>query len=371
MSTDPNQYKAPEIPSPVTSQTGVRQPMNNPNPPIFIQQPRSMFARFFSWLGWVGFGLCLMSLIGLMSQFSDYFDTTHGITEKFHSGEEFGQDKIAIITVSGAILEGDGHVKHQIDRVREDDKVKGVVVRVDSPGGTVTGSDYIYHHLQKLREEKIEKNGSFPMVVSMGSMAASGGYYVAMAVGDQEKSIYAEPTTTTGSIGVIIPHYDITGLMEKYDVKDDSIATHPRKQMLSMTRPLTPENREILTVYINESFTRFKDIVKDGRPHFKKDSDALDQLATGEIFTANQAKKSGLIDEIGFIEDAIDRVIELGSLDKEKVRVVKFEQPLKLFDLGLAQGSSGSISLHSLLELNSPKAYYLSTSLPALISSER
>ena len=102
--------------------------------------------------------------------------------------------------------------KKQIDQVRDDNHVKAVVLRVDSPGGTVTGSDYIYHHLKKLAEER-----QIPMVVSMGSVAASGGYYVAMAAGEKENTIYAEPTTWTGSIGVIIPHYDLTGLLEKLE----------------------------------------------------------------------------------------------------------------------------------------------------------
>ncbi len=366
-----NPLPASEIPSPITS--NIARTEQVPAAPIVIQQSRSAFSRLLSWVGWTGFIFCGILLYGLLSQLSDYFDLTGGIAEKYHSGAKFSSDKIAIISVDGTILDGDGFVKKQIDRVREDDQVKAVVLRIDSPGGTVTGSDYIYHHLKKLREEKIEKHGDFPMIVSMGSMAASGGYYIAMAVGDQEKSIYAEPTTTTGSIGVIIPHYDVTGLMEKYGVKDDSIPTHPRKQMLSMTRPLTEEHREILKAYIGESFDRFKDIIKQGRPHFQKDSDALNQLATGEVFTANQAKKHGLIDEIGFIEAAIDRALELASLDKENTRVVEFHEPNKLFDLGFVQAPSGhiSIDLGRLIDLSSPKAYYLSTSLPALAASER
>jgi protease-4 len=193
-----------------------------------------------------------------------------------------------------------------------------------------------------------------------------------MAVGDQPKSIYAEPTTTTGSIGVIIPHYDLTGLMDKYGVKDDSIATHERKQMLSMTRSLTPEHREILKAYIGESFDRFKDIVKEGRPHFKKDDAALNQLATGEVFTAAQAQRSGLVDEIGFIEAAIDRALEMAALDKASTRVVKFNEPLKLFDFGgLMQAPSGQVRIDvgAILELNTPRAYYLSTTLPVLVTS--
>ena len=161
----------------------------------------------------------------------------------------------------GVIMDGDGFVKQQIDRVRQDDMCKAVVVRVDSPGGTVTGSDYIYHHLKRLREER-----QIPLVVSMGSVAASGGYYVSMAVGDQERSIFAEPTTTTGSIGVIMPHYDISGLLKQFQIEDDSIASHPRKQLLSMTRPMSDEDREIIQDYIDDSFSRFKEIVKSGRP---------------------------------------------------------------------------------------------------------
>lgn len=359
----------PEIPSPMGG-SYQRQPLPGPYPPIIINQ-RSGWSRFVSWLGWTGFLLCAMALIGLQARFADYFDTTGGISERFHSGKELATDKIAIISVTGAIMEGDGFVKRQIDRVRDDKNVKGVIVRVDSPGGTVTGSDFIYHHLKKLREEKLKENSSFPMVVSMGSIAASGGYYVAMAVGDQEKSIYAEPTTTTGSIGVIIPHYDVTGLMKEYGVVDDSIATHPRKQMLSMTKPLSPEDREILQAYIGDSFARFKEIVKDGRPQFKKDEAALNELATGEIFTASQAKKSGLVDEIGFIEEAIARVNELAGLDKDSVRVVRFEQPMSLFSIGMARARGTQLNLETLLEMSAPKAYYLSTSLPPLATSRQ
>jgi protease-4 len=268
-------------------------------------------------------------------------------------------------------MEGDGFVKRQIDKVREDTGVKAIVLRVDSPGGTVTGSDYIYHHLKKLRADK----GNIPLVVSMGSMAASGGYYVSMAVEDQENVIFAEPTTTTGSIGVIIPHYNVKGLMDQYHVVDDSIASHERKQMLSMTRELSPEHRAIIQQYVNESFGRFKNIVKSGRPIFAKDASALDQLATGEIFSADQALKHGLVDKIGFVEDAIDRAIELANLNKDDVRVVKFKKPAALFDIGAmaqAKGASGDMSnIGALLELSTPRAYYLFSAFPTLATSRR
>ena len=331
---------------------------------IVIAPGRRRFARIMSWLGWLMLGFCLLSLIGMAFGMREYFDTTEGITEKYHSLAEMGTDKIAVINVSGAIMTGDGFVKKQINRVRKDDNVKGIVVRINSPGGTVTGSDYIYHHLTKLRDEK-----KLPMVVSMGAMAASGGYYIAMAVGEQKQSIYAEPTTTTGSIGVIIPHYDLTGLMERLDIKNDSIATHPRKMILSMTKETSPEDRAVLERYVNTSFERFKEIVKSGRPKFRDDPEALDELATGEIFAAELAKESGLVDEIGFIEEAIERVIELADLDESNVRVVTYEQPATLVQaLGLSISSRVSPGAEW-ANLAVPRAYYLFTSLPIIASN--
>ena len=347
------------------------------NPTIVLHQPNG-WDRFVSRLGWILFLLTAVALvlcvtIGVIMLFvsaartAEYYENTGDITEKYVSGSKVGSDKVAIISIEGLIMEGHGFVKHQIDRVREDSSVKAVVVRVDSPGGTVTGSDYIYHHLTKLREER-----EIPVVVSMGAIAASGGYYVSMAVGDQEKSIYAEPTTTTGSIGVIVPHYDVSGLMKDYDVKDDSIASHPRKQMLSMTREMPEEHRQIIQSYVNEAFGRFKDIVKSGRPAYRQDPSKLDELATGEIFSANKAKEGGLVDEIGFLENAVDRAIELAHLTKDSTRVVKFNRPVALFDLGSVGSAKASQSkLDLLFELSSPKAYFITTTMPVIFSSAR
>ncbi|HMC12477.1 MAG TPA: signal peptide peptidase SppA [Pirellulaceae bacterium] len=342
----------------------------NPNypPQTVIVYTQTAWSRFWSWIGWLGFIVTGLVCLGLLVALSDYFDTTHGIEEKFVSGDKTGDEKIAVITVSGVIMEGDGFVKHQIDKVRDDKHVKAVVVRVDSPGGTVSGSDYIFHHLKKLRDDK-----GIPLVVSMGGMAASGGYYVSMAVGDKPDTIFAEPTCTTGSIGVMIPHYDISGLMKEYGVKDDSLATHPRKLMLSMTREMTSEERELAQSHINDMFDRFKAIVKEGRPHFKDNPADLDKLATGEIFTADKALANKLIDKIGFQEDAIDRALELASLHKDKTKIVKFKRPVSLSDsllLSAPRGSApGSFDLSALLDLSAPRAWFLCTGLPALITT--
>lgn len=342
---------------------------SKPTPPVQVvlqQSSGNVLLRLFSFVGWAGFGFCSLLVLGQWAALGDYFDATEGITEKFESGAKFGSDKVAIIDVTGVIMDGEGFVKRQIKRIREDDDVKAVVVRVDSPGGTVTASDYIYHHLQKLRQER-----NLPMVVSMGGMATSGGYYVSMAVGETPNTIFAEPTTTTGSIGVIISHYDVSGLLARFDVKDDSISSHPRKQMLSMTRPIPDEHRELLQGYVNESFSRFKEIVQQGRPALLAAPDRLNELATGEIFTAQKALEHGLVDKIGFLEDAVARAIELAGLDASKTRVVKYEPPVTLFDLSpLALGRASELSeARALLELAAPRAYYLTTALPPFLTT--
>ncbi len=332
----------------------------------------SRFRRMLNWSWWVGLAFCILMVVEQRKAKNEYFDTTGGLQESFLQGDELATDKIAVISVNGVIMEGNGFVKRQIDRVREDDTVKAIVLRVNSPGGTVTGSDFIYHHLTKLREDK-----EVPIVVSMGDLAASGGYYVSMCVGDQEKSIYAEPTTTTGSIGVIIPHYNVSGLMARYDVVDDSIMSHPRKQMLSMTRELSDEHRAILQDHVNETFDRFKEIVHSGRPMFRDDENAIlapdteTDLATGEIFSARRAKACGLVDEIGFIEAAIERAAELASLKDKEYRVVRFERTASLMSLlGSAQASTSEADhLETLLDLGTPRAYYLMSSFPALVTT--
>ena len=147
---------------------------------------------------------------------------------------------------------------------------------------------------------------------------------------------------------MIVPHYDISGLLTRYDVTDDSITSHPRKQLLSMTRSMSPEDRGIIRQYVDDSFNRFKEIVKSGRPKLREantddallDPDSKRDLATGEIFPARRALQFGLVDEIGFVEDAIARAIELAGLEEDGVRVVEYERPPSLLNLaGMAQAA--------------------------------
>ena len=213
----------------------------------------------------------------------------------------------SIIDVDGTILQGEGFIKKQIDRVRKDEQVKGIVVRVNSPGGTVTASHYIYHHLKELQSEKQAKGESFPIVVSMGGVAASGGYYISMAVGDAPDVIFAESTTWTGSVGVIIPSYDISGFLNDHQIVDRSYVSGKFKQMGSFTQKQTPEEKQKLQELVDESFLGFLEVVSYGRPKMSVDETAMTEVKTGQIFTAQQALRLGMIDRIGFLEDEIGR----------------------------------------------------------------
>jgi protease-4 len=343
-------------------------PASTAPPQIIIQQPsRSRLGR------WIVGGLATVGVIIFLmySAYVSYYVPRDMPQEKYHSLDKYAEKKIAVIEVKGPIYdEGDGYVKKQIDLVREDPTVVGVVVRIDSPGGTVTGSDYVYHHLRQLVEAR-----KIPLVVSMGSVCASGGYYVAMAVGDQPNSIYAEQTTWTGSIGVIIPHFDLSQALEAVQIKDDSIASGPYKQMGTPTREMTEEERKLLQELVDDSFGRFKDVVRSGRPAFKNDAAALERVATGRIFTANQALERGLVDQIGFVEAAIARAAELAKVDPQNVRCVRYEQPPSFFG-GLSGanaplGGRATVDLGAVIDLMTPRAYYLWTWLPAAMSNTR
>ncbi len=340
-----------------------------PSPPqIIIQQQQSALGRYGKFL-LILLGLAVMSLIGMSASYQSYFSSPGGPQEKYHSLSEVADEKIALIDVSGTLLEADGFIKQQLDQVREDDQVVALVLRIDSPGGTVTASDYLYHHVQELARDR-----KLPVVVSMGSMCASGGYYIAMTVGNQEKTIFAEPTSWTGSIGVVIPHYDLSGLLASYQVKDDSIASHKNKLMGSPTRELSDEERleerQLFQDLVDRSFARFKEIVRNGRPKFQADDAALDKVATGQIFTAGQALELGLVDEIAFVERAIERAAELAGKSPKKLRCVKYVKPASPLDSLLsvkAPATPGlSAEVTALLELSVPRAYYLCTLLPAM-----
>ncbi|MCE9607341.1 MAG: signal peptide peptidase SppA [Planctomycetia bacterium] len=330
---------------------------SNPGPgqPVYIAvQPKpSLLARLVGLITWLGIALFVLAVIfALTSPDSFSQDPDNKLEERYHSLAKDGVNKVAVIEIDGVIEDGEA-VKKQVDKVLADPKVKAVVLRVDSPGGTVTGSDFMYHHLRKL---SIDRN--MPFVVSMGGLAASGGYYVSMACGTKENVIFAEPTTWTGSIGVLIPHYNIAGLMEKWEVEDDTIKSAPLKGIGSITRKMTPEEKAVFEELVKESFDRFKGIVKSGRP--KLTDDQLKKATTGQVFTTKQALELGLVDKQGFVEDAIARAMELASLDAATTKAVKYHRPKSLADtLVGASAAAQKSEVQALLDLATPKAYYL------------
>lgn len=350
-------------------------PPRPPEPPhwqppmrVILEQP----SRWLGRLGWIAFAIAILVIIWMNNSYSSYFQRS-GIEEHYHSRSKTATDKLAIINIEGIITHNDGYAKWQIDQVRSDPDVKAVVLRIDSPGGTVTGSNYLYHRLTQLAAERKMK-----LVVSMGAICASGGYYAAMSVGATPKTIFAEPTTWTGSIGVVIPHYDLTGLMEKLAVSDDSIVSNPLKLTGSPTRKVTGElaeqEKKILQTLVDDAYHDFRDIVKAGRPKFQNDDKGLDAVATGQVFSAKQALANGLVDKLGYIEDAIDQAIELNGLDKDNIRVVRYSAPKGLLDMlggPIGQSQHARFDLSALLDLTAPRAYYLCTWLPALVTTER
>ena len=351
----------------------------HPQPPVAVRVAQYGPPRRRSWapivvvllllalLGSLFLNLFLASVAGV--NLAGALESDRHVQEKYFSHNSAARNKIAILPIEGIILESEeGFVKRAIDRAMKDDNLKALVLRVDSPGGSVSGSDYIYHHLRDLATQR-----NIPIVVSMGGIAASGGYYVSMAAGTTPDVIFAEPTGFTGSIGVIIPHYNFSGLMEKIGATEDSIASNPLKTMGSFTKPMSEKERKIFQELVDDSFGRFKDIVKSGRGKFQKDPAALDRLATGQIYTADQARRNGLVDKLGFIEDAVDRAIELAGVDKDDVKVVKYKPEASLSAIlmgGEARHHASALDLAAILETITPRAYYLCTWLPGLESAK-
>ncbi len=208
-------------------------------------------------------------------------------------------DKIGVLEVEGPI--GDSRqLVEQIDDFRDHSNVKAVVVRIDSPGGGVAPSQEIYSELKLLAAEK-------PVVISMGSVAASGGYYIAVA----GKHIFANPGTMTGSIGVIMSFPNYQELMGKVGVRTETIKSGRFKDIGSSTRPFTAADRDLLQGMIDDVHQQFIEAVSEGRDI---PVDRLKPFVDGRIFSGRQAKDIGLVDELGTFTDAIKYAAKVAGL---------------------------------------------------------
>lgn len=304
--------------------------------------------------------LLLISLIFnyvLYSSYSQYFTRLTEPFEKFYSGDPLAETRIARLEVRGTIMPPfTERWLRAVERAREDDKVKAVLLVVDSPGGFVADSHQLYHQLKLLSAAK-------PMAVAMKRMAASGGYYIAMG-GGEGCQIFAEPTTWTGSIGVIIPRFDASELTQKLGVHADPLTSGEFKDTLSPFRSLTEPERVLWKDIINDEFQRFVNVIADNRKNL--DPEQVKKLATGQIYTANQALAKGLVDKIGFEDEALSTLTE--NLGGEKYQVVDYEFRQTFIDilLGSVQASQPERQLQSLLEATVPRAMYFCSWAPAL-----
>lgn len=264
-------------------------------------------------------------------------------------GRATGGDRIAIIRVEGVLSGGasaegweSGAVgaetlAQQLNEARRDPHVKAVLLRINSPGGSVSAAE------ETAREIARYKESGKPIVASMGDMAASAGYWLAASC----DKIYANPSTLTGSIGVYVPYLNLEGLYDKLGVRQEKIKSGIHKDILSPERPMTPQEREILQTMVSEMYDTFVDVVSTGR---RLSPEAVRKLADGRVYTGRQAKTLGLVDELGNFQDAIiatgvmaglgetPEVREMGA-DFSWRRLFKAESLLQLLSRQMLTGS--------------------------------
>jgi protease-4 len=261
------------------------------------------------------------------------------------------KNKIAVITVQG-VIEGElaNEVYGQLKAARHDNRVKGLIVRVNSPGGTISASDQIYKEICKYREE--EKK---PVVAFMQGVAASGGYYTSVAC----EKIIAEPTTITGSIGVISLYFVVQELLEnKLGVLPITVKSGQKKDWPSSFRAPSPEELQYMQdKLIKPAYDRFVQVVADGRKALLT-PDNVRKLADGGIFGAEEALEEKLIDDIGYLDEAIELIKSLAGIDE--AQVVEYRRPFSLTDfLSYRKTNLLKISKTTLYELSTPQILYL------------
>ena len=247
------------------------------------------------------------------------------LEEQVLSGE--GKDKIVLMDITGVITSEEGsssiggakkpgmlaEMREGFDRARRDRNVKAVVLRINSPGGGVTASDTLYHEIKKFKMESGVK-----VIAHFLDAGTSGAYYAALA----SDRITAQPTSITGSIGVIMLRIDATGLMQKIGVQALEISSGDKKGMGSPFRPVSAEEKKIFQAMIDSLYGRFIGVVADER---KMAPERVRQLADGRIYTSQEAKDAGLIDDIGYLDDAFVQARKLANL--ERATVVTYLRP--------------------------------------------
>ena len=315
-------------------------------------------------------GLVLMTATGCMTP--SLFPKTSPLQEVVLSGE--GRDKVLLIDVSGILtsakpsgvldrlfdrLSLPTRFKEELTKAAEDDRVSAIVFRINTPGGMVTTSDILYHEIQELK-----KTRKIPVIASIMDLGTSGGYYVAMAA----DRVVAHPSSVTGSLGVIMLTLNASGLMEKIGVRADTVTSGPHKDMGSPFRTMTDQDRAIFQGVIDSFYARFLHVIEQGRPNLKPET--IRQLADGRIYSATQAKDLGLIDAIGYVDDALELAKQEAGL--EEAQVIMYQRAGGYHPNIYAQGSGGltgytdwvfprfdPVSLTTLLAGGTPAFMYL------------
>lgn len=247
------------------------------------------------------------------------------LEERLISGE--GKEKIVLIDISGVITSAEGghpfgatrepgmlaQVREELDHARGDKNVKAVVLRINSPGGGVTASDTLYHEIKKFKKETGMK-----VITHVLDIGTSGAYYAALA-SDQ---ITAQPTSIIGSIGVTMLRIDATGLMQKIGVQALQISSGEWKSMGSPFRQVSPEETKLFQNMIDNLYNKFVSVVADER---KMLPERVRQIADGRIYSSQEAKDSGLIDSIGYLEDSLEKARNLANVTHASV--VTYSRP--------------------------------------------
>ncbi len=269
-------------------------------------------------------GLLLISGLGCITVKVSLFEEPEPLKEKVVSGS--ARDKILLMDISGLIMEGPrrpwfrlvgvmdaSRVKEELEKAAKDKRIKAIVLRINSPGGTVSASDMIHHEIAAFKKEH-----DLPVVACLMGLAASGGYYVAQAA----DAIVAHPTGITGSIGVVAMKLNVKGLMEKLGVDSDVVKSGEWKDFWSPFRPASPEEKQLMQAIIEDFYGRFLTVVAQGRhlPHRQ-----VKRLADGRVYTAQQAKDLELVDRLGYLDDAIELAKEKAGI--EEARVVLYYRP--------------------------------------------
>ncbi|MCM3692093.1 signal peptide peptidase SppA [Neobacillus niacini] len=273
--------------------------------------------------------------------------------------------KIAVLDVNGVIQDTNtaesffqaAGYNHQgfmkrLDYIKEDDSVKGIILKVNSPGGGVVESAEIHDKLLEIQKETKK-----PVYVSMGSMAASGGYYISAGA----KKIFASEETMTGSLGVIMQGINYEGLAEKYGVDFVTIKSGQYKDIMSPTRQMTEEERQILQKMIDNSYEGFVKVISEGR---KMTTDQVKKIADGRIYDGRQAKELNLIDGFGYLEDVIQQMKEQEKLKDAKV--VRYTEQIgfgSLLNFKVQKFIGADNEMTGLMDIlsrpNSPRLMYL------------